>query len=93
MKKVIILCTILSISVFGHSQEKHIDQSDSFENVLLAIKSDSILLFKKLFSKTVKKVMDDIDFWSAKFSEGKKLFQKKLGDYSLNLFTYRFIDY
>ncbi|MEM5566235.1 hypothetical protein WNY78_14030 [Psychroserpens sp. AS72] len=93
MKKITVLCFILLVTIVGYSQEKQIDQSKSFENVLLAIKTDSILLFKKSFSRTVNKNIDDNDFWNTKFNEVKKLFQKKLGDYNLNLFTYHFIDY
>ena len=84
------------MSVNIQAQKKHIDQSEPFENVLLAMKTDSISLFKSVFSKSIKNDDDDDDDddddenWKAKLNEGQEKFKEKFGDYKIKSFSYVF---
>ena len=81
---------LILISLIGFTQERHIEQSQPFENILLALKTDSVPLFIESFSKRIIEDKKEKMSWENRLDSGKGKFQERFGDYELTDFTYEF---
>ena len=72
------------------AQNKHIDQSTPFENVLISMKSDKINLFISSFSERVVDGLSNKKTWVSRFNKGKERFAKRYGHYKVTDFSYGF---
>jgi len=72
------------------AQNKHIDQSTPFENVLISMKSDQINLFISSFSERVVDGLSNKKIWMSRFNKGKERFAKRYGHYKVTDFSYGF---
>jgi chromosome segregation ATPase len=72
------------------AQNKHIDQSTPFENVLISMKSDQINLFISSFSERVVDRLSNKKTWVSRFNKGKERFAKRYGHYKVTDFSYGF---
>lgn len=89
--KIILSVLLIVLSSFGLlSQQKHIEQSTPFENVLLSLKTDSASLFMNSFSKEIRKGETDLKIWLSRLNEGKEKFKKRMGDYIISEFSYKY---
>ena len=72
------------------AQNKHIDQSTPFENVLISMKSDQINLFISSFSDRVVDGLSNKKTWVSRFNKGKQRFKKRYGHFKVTDFSYGF---
>ena len=90
MKKIILTFIIISLSIGLFAQKKHIRQSTPFENVLLAMQTDSAQLYRNTFSFEIINGETDTKVWKERVSEGKEKFWERFGQYKLSDFKYGF---
>lgn len=72
------------------SQSTHLEQSIPIEDVFLAMKTDSGMLFMNSFSKRIINGETDEGVWLSRLDEGKSKFEVRFGSYELSDFTYDF---
>jgi hypothetical protein len=71
-------------------QNKHIEQSTPFENILISLKTDSTKIFRDAFSKRIIAGDTSLEKWEGRLSEAKEKLGQRFGDYNLADFTYSF---
>jgi hypothetical protein len=67
-------------------------QATPVENILVALKSDSVILFMNAFSKELDSVTLPLSKWKERLNEGKRKFKRRYGDYEIKDFSYNYID-
>lgn len=90
------LCLIVGIvyqqtdSVVIPRTGNHITQSTPFENILLAMKTDSIPLFLSAFSNRIIDGENDKLVWKKRLNEGKEKFRIQFDNFQLKDFTFEY---
>lgn len=85
------LLTITFFAISSHclfAQSDHIEQSTPFENVLLALKTDSVDLFVDSFSDRIIDGENDELVWISRLNEVKEKFKERFGSYERSDFSY-----
>lgn len=90
MKLLYILVFISILSTHLMAQQNHIAQSTPFENVIVALNTDSVALFMNTYSKGIIAGEDDLKIWQDRLNTGKERLEKRFGDFQLSDFTYDF---
>lgn len=90
MKLILTIAFIAINSMTLLAQNDHIEQSTPFENILNAMKSDSISLFIKSFSNRIIDGEYDKNIWASRLNEGKEKFAERFGAFELNDFSYAY---
>jgi hypothetical protein len=89
--KSIALIAVLILSIhLVCAQKAHIKQSTPFENVLLALETDSVDLFMNAFSTDIIKGEFDLDEWASRLSSGQKKFSARFQDWKRDEFDFAF---
>ncbi|MFC6269533.1 hypothetical protein [Frigoriflavimonas asaccharolytica] len=91
MKTILTFVFIIICSTKLFSQELHIKQSAAFEDILLAVKTDSISLFKNSFGKDISEEImtgKGENIWVEGFNAYKDLLKKDFSDFQISDFSY-----
>ncbi len=89
--KLITLISLILISCHSVSaQRNHLKQSAPFENILIAMETDSVNLFIQAFSSAVVNGNYSKELWSARLNEGKDKFEARYGIFQSSDFSYKY---
>ncbi len=90
MKKFFVIALIVTSSFASFAQSTHIEQSTPFENVLQALKSDSVDLFMNSFSLQIIDGNKDKELWLTRLNQGKEKFKQRFGVFQPSDFLYKY---
>ena len=90
MKNSLLIIFLSIISYTVQAQKSHIPQSVPFEDILIALQTDSIPLFKGAFNEIVTANVKGEAEWKDNFQEAKGKFKDRFKSYRLEDFTYKY---
>ena len=90
MKNSLLIIFLSVISYTAQAQKSHIPQSVPFEDILIALQTDSIPLFKGAFHEKVTADVKDEAEWQENFQEAQAKFKEGFKNYRLEDFTYKY---
>lgn len=85
-----IIYSILLIMIMACSKKPNIAQAVPFENLVIAIKTDSTSLFSKSFSLRVHNENNDTLNWNERMFAAKEVFKSEYTELNTDDFTYEF---